>query len=406
MPELISSSKELAQPILDALNNGASLDHLIAAVDQVGGPIVDLKGNNRMFVNTLSSHDLTGDGVPEILFHSLDWLAIFTCQRGQYVQVFDQAGDFLKVNINDLFTRDINRDGLQELIYRVYDFNPVDGLFVLYIYAWDGGEFRNLILMDVGDKMGFYYPYGSGGSLGGFTHEAGSSITFPVINNRGIHNVVIKGDFICFSCRKFGPWRWFTDTFTWNGSGYQYLGDRLDPPVYRFQAVQDGDQESLRGSYTTALELYHQALEDKHLKGWSEALYHQQVDIIDAEYRKMATPTPLPPDPNEYAVLSAYIRYRILLIHSALGQFDQARSDIEAFQQEVLSGQPGYAYLTLATEFWNTYQGTRDLAAACAKTRQYAGDHYEDIYQPIDSTWHGWQSPTYEKNGRLICPLD
>jgi tetratricopeptide (TPR) repeat protein len=230
------------------------------------------------------------------------------------------------------------------------------------------------------------------------------------VDGNGTVDVVLRGIPCDFGeVNDTGPWRFYTIILTWNGAKFQLLPMHLDPPEYRFQAVQDGDLETWRGNYAGAIKLYRQALEDKSLKGWSIDRYRQQGERIQATYEVSPVPTQYPSDPNEYAVLSAYIHYRFLLIDSAQGNLDQARADLASFQKEVQPGQPGYDYLTLASVFWSTYQDAHDLATACIKTRQYANDHREAILEPINDAWHGWQSPGHTgepTEEQVICPFE
>lgn len=230
-----------------------------------------------------------------------------------------------------------------------------------------------------------------------------SNVSVTDLDHNGTKEVVIRTIACDFGEVGYtGPYRWSILALTWNGDHFQPLPERLDPPEYRFQAVQDGDVETQRGNYEEAMRFYRQALNDRQLKGWSEELYHQQWDRYTTR-EGTPTPTPAPVDPNEYAVLSAYIRYRFMLIHIAQGNADQAQAEFEAFQQEVLPGQPGDDYLLLARKFWTAYQPQHNLAAACAATRAYAHDLRKQLLYPIDSTWHGWQVQDY---GTLICPFE
>ena len=397
-------------PILEALNNGITLPHLQESLKEIGSEewgcdfeeIEDEDGNiTRIwepckFGDQLLIRDLTGDGVNEIILAGT-WggafmyhiLQIYTCQNGKYSKLF-----FHRYHYHDsLDILDLNRNNIPEIIIHNY-YDPMHGPHLLYIYEWDGNDFRNLIPQEYWNDYNF---------PGAFATEPHARVENYNLNNNGTYDVLIRGipgDFgeVSFT----GPYRVFSITVTWNGTHFIPGYEQLDPPTYRFQAVQDGDWETLHGSYERALAFYNQALNDPYLKGWSEKIYRQQYDALGRS--GLPTLTPSPPDPDEKETLTAYIHYRKILIYTAQGKHEEALEEYLALTK-LSPNEPGYAYKGLAAVFWKKYQNTQDLATACIKTQMFAHENYDEIFNPIDRAWHGWDSPAYNWNKMLICPF-
>ena len=100
-----------------------------------------------------------------------------------------------------------------------------------------------------------------------------------------------------------------------------------------------------------------------------------------------------PADADEYARLSAYSRYRILLLYTMLGTSEEAQMVFNQLQETSLPGSPGYPYAVMAGLFWETYQQKEDLTAACLQVTQYADVHTEEVLSPLNSTTYGFNQP-------------
>jgi tetratricopeptide (TPR) repeat protein len=248
----------------------------------------------------------------------------------------------------------------------------------------------------------YWHDYEFPGAYVTYTH---AWVEDYLLKSDGTYDVLfrgIPGDFGEFYST--GPYRYYSIILSWNGTHFIPGYVQLDPPTYRFQAVQDGDRESLRRNYEKALVFYNQALNDPNLKGWPKEIYGQQLDVVQAGWRDLLTPTPYPTDPNEKEILSAYIHYRKMLIYTVQGKQEEALEEYLALTK-LSTEQPGYAYKGPAITFWKKYQNSQDLAAACIKTQIYSHENYDELFDPIDQHWHGWDSPGYYYNKSLICPF-
>src|SRR5262249_42057413 len=99
-----------------------------------------------------------------------------------------------------------------------------------------------------------------------------------------------------------------TTTYSWNGKFYVKAYVSRAKPQYRYQAIQDGDRETLYGHYQKAIAFYQEAIFNPDLDWMSSERVLYQINI-DSSYYHHPTPTPQPtpvPDESEYPRLAAY----------------------------------------------------------------------------------------------------
>jgi len=113
-------------------------------------------------------------------------------------------------------------------------------------------------------------------------------------------------------------------------------------------------------------------------------------------------PTPTP-DPDERPRLSAYARYRIMLLHIVQGSMPEAQVVYETLQDEFPARAVGHQYAELATVFWEGYNASEDIAAACGKAIEYASAHADEVLTPLGSGFYGSGQRDYAPED--ICSL-
>jgi hypothetical protein len=231
-----------------------------------------------------------------------------------------------------------------------------------------------------------------------------ASITITDIDGNGTKELVLKDygpagfDIIV----NFGPWRGKRVVFTWDGLHFLLSFVEMDPPEYRFQALQDADRFFLMGDYDRALGYYQNVIFSKGLEWWSEERKDYERQTYYASLLEPPTPIPPDPDPNEYPTLAAYARYRILLLHLTLGWESDAKVIYDSLQQKFPQGVTGHQYASLATTLWSSYQRSGDLAAACSEVIEYVDGHQDEILYPLNP-YHYGQSHRYTPED--ICPI-
>lgn len=378
----------LQNALLEALNRGATLPALQYAITKAIGNGTPL----GIKANAIYLKELTGDDVPEVVFKSFYRFSIFTCVNGQYVLGLDMPSGAL-YRVDQLAFEDLTRDNRPEVVVSVHDYVAVVPYIYLFVFRWNGETFQDLILADYG--YDFYLPE---------TKSFGFCCTweyeFKDIDRNGLKEIVVQEEVGQHADDPLhGPWRDITGIVAWNGAGFARLPGQLTPAVYRFQVAQDGDRALQRWDFEEALRLYHRVLEDRKLKGWSEDQYQHMQNSVEAQWDGKPTPLPMLDDNSDYPALTAYARFKILLIYVAQAKVDQASDEYERLQQDFPQGQPGSGFAEMAKEFWDEYSSGHGLAAGCARAQQYADGHATETRDQIDANWHGWQSPVSD-----MCP--
>ena len=332
--------------------------------------------------------DITGDGLHEVVYKSLGY-SFFGCKNGHYQDLLDFAGDF-GVELADIV--DLNKNGIPELI--LYDISHY-GDALIYVFEWDGNKFRSLI------DMGRDTP--TDPAIDAVSATSPYKITDT--NGDGLREIVILydvheteswglgvGEFVTW----WQPLRNTTTILGWNGKNFVDIKQgSYPPPEYRFQAVQDGDEQVGYENYTAALSFYQAAIFDNRLEWWSPERREYDVHIHISQFD--ATPT-IYPTPNlditEYPRLAAYAHYRIMLLQIVQGHESDADTVYKTLQQKFSNNQHGQPYVEMATMFWNAYQSAHNMYNGCAAAIQYAAEHPE-ILIPLGSDFHGGYSYTY-----------
>ncbi len=359
--------------------------------------------------------DLTGDGIPELVAVSAR-LSIFQCVNSQYQIVFEARDEsFAPIPPTLVTIKDLNKDGLPELIIGSNDFLAQEVTFVRVI-EWDGNTFQDVMaeynyLSDSakpGLDVSWYQDYH-------ISPMFFPEIRFADLDHNGTQEIIISGGVnMWYECR-FGPWRDKSLIYSWNGKQFALTGLNLTPPKYRFQAVQDADRAFLMGDYDKALDLYQQVISSNQLKAWSHDDYDEQDWSCRPDREKWPTPTPFPIDFHEYPNQAAYARYRMVLLHIVLGQLQDAQVDYNLLVSGYPNQQDGYAYkygavyTGMATVFWQAYQASKNIASACQQTIEFADASQYFVFNYLGNTsdmeqyWHGHQSHEYRPED--VCPF-
>ena len=359
------------------MNNGGNLSSIIS----------QLKADGQKENDTFIYSDLTNDSIPDFVVRNISGYFggyhFYVCDNGTYKIDAKFDGDPYASDAKISMVKDLNADGLPEIAFEVTN--------VLIIFEWNGDTFAEILgIRDFG-----YWEFQ--------IRDIDRNGTFEVVLTRGgppQWNLIVEW-----------PWREYTSIFSWNGSEYVRSPKVFAKPVYRFQTIQDADQFILEKDFDQALSLYQDAIFSNKLEWWSPERREYEIEyyfaIAESSSYGIPEPTQIPPTPpaedtSEYPRLAAYACYRMVALHTYLGQIDAAQTKFDTMQQKFPQGSPGYPYVEMAVAFWDAYQSTQDMTSACAAAIDYAAKH-PDILIPLGSDYHGAQSKIYKPAD--VCPF-
>ena len=252
--------------------------------------------------------DFTGDGIPEL---AVRWgrFYIFGCDNGTYVLLYQiQPMGAWSFTPKIVDTIDANQNDIPEIAL-LTSFLTQGGHYYRVI-EWDGEKFQSKLVPSV---------YGKLLDEADIFVEAKGKLSIEDVDGDGqIEYVANKGLPVWETYQLGVPWRYEKQYYKWDGENFVFYRRTFSPPVYRFQAVQDGDRATMQGDYALALQFYQQAIFDQHLVGWSEERrFFIANDFIFNHQRHHDHPPEAempPPDPLEYDHIAAYAQYHMMII--------------------------------------------------------------------------------------------
>jgi hypothetical protein len=369
---------EVLEPYLDYLNAGGDPNRLPSVLQPERGL------------------DLTGDGVPELLVR-YSGVFVFGCSQGKYLALLDRADPVGFTYPQIEIIADANKNGIPELVVGAYP-----GTFADYeVIEWDGLAFRNLLAPAPSPELPFV-PSTEGKWFSCQFCEP----SFADIDADTQYELVFTSnpggsprDPAMFAF----PWRGQTDIFEWDGTMYVPYESRRSAPEYRFQAVQDGDRQTLFGDHVAARSSYNQAISDESLAWWSEGKYLTNQLAAESLWSQAPTPTMLAPDADEFPSLASYASYRLSIIQLLDGHKDEALATLAEMSERYPDGVSGSIYANLASVFMQSYQASGDLGAACAQAVAYAREQGGPVLYYLGSQHHGPQATIYLPE--YLCPF-
>ena len=177
------------------------------------------------------------------------------------------------------------------------------------------------------------------------------------------------------------------------------LRSENDPPIYRFQAVQDADQAALWGEYDRALTLYQDAIFSNILLGWSPELYEQQAYSFLFD----STPTPFLFQSRNTTTWQHMPAFASWCCMRSMVMIRMVKLYMIRLVEHFPGGNLGMPFVVLAQGFWPAYLATHDVGQACSQALDAIGDEAGDILYWLDGDFHGRQAPDYQLVD--LCPF-
>lgn len=339
--------------IQNYMNTHGSAVGLEAALNRI---ITDPSQSLRV---QITSQDVTDDQTPETIIElfypsSYTWetpgtLFVFTCQAGKYQSILYWGFGYHEA----LFAiTDMNGDRVPEIV-STERFPPVESdPRGFLIREWNGTDFTDLT---------------TPGYVSSPVISGGDGVITDTDKN-GTLELIISGD---YGTPHYGPGRSLHQLWAWDGKAFTLYSAYVDPPVWRYEAVYEGDAASKARYYAIARDSYQRAIFDDSLLAWSK-----DQDPLN--------PQPGLGDPDERARLSAYARYRLLLLDVAQSNLDDAQMTYETLQSQFPPGTAGHEYTGWASFFWQAYTSNYNLEDACNKVMEESNFPYpRDIIEPL-----------------------
>jgi hypothetical protein len=370
-----STAPWIENEILDFLNKGGAVTEVIKHIN-----------TEYPLDKRVQASDVTGDGISELLF--LDFgvitgLHVYTCVNGVYIDYSpytNRDGSYYRVKI--VAIRDMNLDGMKELVIQKSGCSGMACNFY-QILSWNGRKFIDI---------------SPGAEITGIENVLVEDFDHDSLVELRLIGGISLVDFV------YGyPWRKEIRTYKWNGEFFVLQPLEYSAPQFRFQAVQDADRAVLAGWYDKAFEYDQETISAQNLDWWSlERFWDTHFLLCQTCGPEAAKPAPGEIDLTEYPRLAAYAYYRMIILHTFLGELEAAQVKYATLQEKFPAGNPGHPYVEMATDFWNAYQSSGKIYNACAAAIAYADAHSE-ILTPLGSDYHGWQSRIYKPAD--VCPF-
>lgn len=347
--------------VLDATAPASArlMDEAIVRYLSAGGTVAELERTLREDWGVLNeggevrSTDLTGEGTAEVIitYTTPDEGGVLTiegCLDGRFLTRYQAAlgGDTPRL----IHVGDMNFNSIPEVLFASEDCSAAC-VFHTQMATWNvqSGRFVNLL----------------GGAI-----TSDQPPTIQDIDSDQVSEIIVRFDDDGDSAT--GPLRTGYSAYDWNGASYVESVTQLNPPRFLIQVVQQADQSFANQNMDEAIALYTLALNSTSLENW----YNNDADV-----------------------LRAYVLYRLLLAYS------YTESDLRLQMQQTI--QTTYAdtaaappYAQMALDFWNAYQITNDLHAACLRAQETTTAR-PDALELMNR--YGSRSPTYTAVD--LCPF-
>jgi hypothetical protein len=338
---------------------------------------------------------LTNDGAPEFAIRvrgPVDYINVYSCDHGTYTILFERPIFYGTAHVT---IQELNRNGIQEL---VLSFNSCEWCRAVSVFEWDGEEFKSLV------QDWYIDPFDEELVSQDFTELPGyASVSLKDIDSNGTFEILLQGgkpSYLAGMSGREGPYREQTIVFMWNGEHYVWYSRRFDPADFRFQTLQDADEASQRGEWDVAQALYQEVIYSDELASWKREVWDALIEENEGTFSP-PNPGDMPFNPVEYDQLSAYARFRILLLHLLRGWNDDAETVFENLEMTYDVDSAGYPYVEMAEVFWSIYTTSVDIGEGCSAAIEFI-QRSPELLLPLGSSDHGLFTIQYE--AYMMCP--
>ncbi|MGC9350158.1 MAG: bacterial transcriptional activator domain-containing protein [Anaerolineae bacterium] len=308
---------------------------------------------------SLHQGDVTGDGVPEIVYVLIDpeaeqippkgLLVVFTCRQGDVDILYQyEPGEWF--GLNWISIEDLTQDGVADLVFSEVSCGAHTCWHTPRVWSWQGGDFV--------DRMGTEY-----------------SFPYPGFKVTDAKLVIVAGGIGSVGA---GPQRPVTTTLMWTGQVITATETTTAPPSYRYHAFLDGDRALASAHDEEAMGFYRQVIDDDTLEPWGAFSSEEE----------------------ERQWLTALAYWRLMTLRTRLGREDAADQDYAALTEIAAPGETGYPVVVMAERFRRAYQRDQDPDNACAYA--VGSDEAFAILDFLNT--FGYANPVYELPDLCLDP--
>jgi hypothetical protein len=387
------------------------------AIDKGASPeqIDTLLRNKELQWVRYSAIDLTADGVPEVI---VDYTGgggeVYQCRDRTYEIILDYDTNTWPAHLY-MDDYDLNRNGIPEIM--ITYFATSGGYLVFDILEWNGTEIQSVLRASHGTNanetsrvarsLAWNWNAMGHDEVGRVTMNGTAEIVVQDTNHDQFKEIIIteNGPSNKLTYYETGPWLKFQVTFTWNGESFLLSNYQIDSPMYRYQALQEADRAFLMRDYDQALILYDKVIGSDVLEWYSMDRKKYLWDIYSA--KQSGRNLDEIPGPyfraDEYQYLSAYARFRKMIIQLAAGDQADAFYSYQLIDQIYTEQNPGFWHAEMGRMYWKAVEEGMSLTDACQQVIEYV-EQNPKLLEALGDQWHGQQSHIYVAAD--VCPLD
>lgn len=353
----LSDPTTLLQELNAYLNSGGTADGLNSLIND--------KHLNPMQGSSAMSLDLNNDGWLDVAVALVDPsleraqppgpLYVFNCTGSGYQLVFSLGAAPEHSAPELLAAQDLNGDNADDLLFGLPNCGASTCFLQIQVLTWLDGQAQ---VRFRGQSDDLPYP----------------DIQIQPGDQGGLPRIAVTGTAV--GSVGAGPYRQRTRYWTWDSGAqvFDISGEVELPAKYRIHVLNDAQQASTQGDFTTAAQLYTRVIHDDKLQEWM--------------------------DPQaERANLGAFAQFRLVVVYLKSGQADLAQKAYDTLQSDHPRGANGQSYATMGASFWRTYQSSSDISTACRDAASYASANSATILDPL---YFGYANPTYQATD--MCP--
>ena len=371
------TGNEAEQSILDYLNQGGSIEQLQNEIISLG-TIVD---SSQVFTT-----DINSDGLNEIVVavnfapprgggweDAYGYLSIYNCVNNSFevTKIADEKSTKIKILVVD----NLLKSAIPEILVSRQ---------LLFFGGCD--EFVEMFSLNKSNWVSIFK-----------TEESVCEMKIEFTNNSdGYEEMTIEGIRGC-SYSACGPARGTKSVYDFTGDEVALKSYELLPSPYRIHVLEDGDVAIRDGQLEAAIEIFDKAAQDSSL-----------IDVLTMSERDLQIAQNIPLEKiqlvaHNYQTSFAY--FRELVLYAYLNRLDKSESILAKIKIRYPDNESGNEFVDISSYFLEQIASGSSVSIACEATNDFIANEYilsdKDFVYPHLNGW-GDLSPQI---GEHLCPV-